>query len=131
MAKEELRVSFRITGFACSPEEISKVLGIAATETWRSGDAVQRTQMRRHVNGWVLRSDIEDITRMEPHVVSLLGKLPTDLASLSSVCGTWEAELACAVYTREQMPELNLSSKTVARLAQLGAAVDVDVSIVA
>jgi len=131
MAIEEMRVSLRITGFSCSGEAISAALGIDGTETWQSGDPVPKTAMRRVVNGWVLRSPLPEGRELEPHILWLLDRLPHTLNSLVNVTTEYAAEFSCGVYTREEMPVLALSPETVARIAALEAAIDIDVNLVA
>lgn len=62
--------------------------------------------------------------------MALLDRLPASLESLSSVCSQFDVELACSVYLHHQAPVLSLSPATVAKLAALRAALDVDVNAV-
>jgi hypothetical protein len=130
MATDEMRVEFRITGFSCSPRLVSDALNVGATDSWEAGDSVAGSAIKRSGNGWVLRLAATGLSPLEQRVSQILTALPENLAVLKRVTVAWDAQLSCAVYTHGDIPELSLASSQVARLAELGASIDIDVMLV-
>lgn len=128
MYELRLEVSFNITDFSCSADEITACLGVNCSESWRKGDVIQGSTCDRRFNGWMLRSPLTE-PDLERHVGWLLERLPGDLEKLRNVTDDWESELACAVYARDETPALNIPNNQIQRLAKLGTGIDIDLYV--
>lgn len=129
MTDARLEVSFNITGFTCTPEEVTARLGVTPSRVWRTGDAVGSSAIRRKFNGWLVQSTVETQMNLEEHVHWLLEHLPQDLSGLTEISPEWHAELACSVYVHDQTPAMALDSESLKRLAALGAGLDIDIYV--
>src|SRR5690606_2301908 len=99
--------------------------------TWQAGDRVPKTEIRRDVNGWILRSPPSESRELEPQVLWLLDRLPRTLNGISQATTQYFAEFSCAAFTREEMPVLALGTETIRRIAELGAGIDIDINLIA
>lgn len=130
MTDARLEVSFNITGFKCTPEEVTARLGVTPSRVWRTGDVIGPSTKRRKFNGWVLRSAVETQMDLEEHVHWLLERLPQDLSGLTDISPEWQVELACSVYVHDQTPAMSLDSESLSRLTALGSGLDIDIYVV-
>lgn len=130
MAIPRINVAFRITGFDCDPDDVTQCLGVEPSATWRIGDLIEPSTVRRKSNGWVLSAPLIDPLDIEVQIKWLLDQLPVDLRRMSQVTDRWDAELSCALYIKDQAPALALSSETVQRLADLAAEFDADLYVI-
>lgn len=127
----KLSVSFIIRGFNCEPERVSELLSMKPTRSWRAGEAVPRTAMRRKESAWVLDSPLEDHVDIQPHIQWLLDVLPLSLDSLAALTPGWRCTVFCAVYANSERPAISLEPMHVARIANLGAGLDIDLYSIA
>ena len=129
-AHTDMQVEFALHEFPCSPEVITRALGITPTAVWSQGDAIPPSSVRRKSNGWLLRSEASPrVVDLEPHVKWLLSKLPSSLDVLKEGCATWYAEISVIVNLRDGAPVLHLPSELLGQVAALGASLDVDVYV--
>lgn len=87
--------------------------------------------MRRKENAWVLDSPLEDPMDIQPHIQWLLDALPPSLNSLAALTPGWHSTVFCAVYVDDERPAINLEPAHVARIANLGAGIDIDLYSIA
>lgn len=124
-------VGLRIVGSGSNPEEISTLLGVQPTHTWRPGDRVEQSQVRRETTGWAINSDLKETAELDAHVKHVFTLLPSNLAEIGSErLAGFEVELSCAVYTTGEMPSLNLSPAALALLHRAGASLDIDIIMI-
>ena len=124
----EVKVRLVILGFECSSDEISSTLGVAPTQVWRDGETVtpQATNVH-HENGWMLRSPVDpQRASAEEAVNALLAQFPS-LKAFAALPAAADIQLTCTIYGHDERPGLWLSKDVIARLAQIGASLDVDV----
>jgi hypothetical protein len=121
----ELHIVFILSGFDCSPSEISSVLGIEPDKSWNAGDLIVPIRRPRKTNGWMVDVRSHETEELEPLIVQVLDRLPPSLEGLSRVAGTWTAKIYAAIYFTER-PTLTLGADTVRRIAGLGAILDID-----
>ncbi|MBI3184967.1 MAG: DUF4279 domain-containing protein [Myxococcales bacterium] len=124
--KSEVRVSIVLAEFVCDPGAIEGVLGVRPSKTWRAGDRIGKSSRTYRVNGWALQSELPKDRALQEHVDWLLARMPRSLQALKVVSPSWTAEVSCVVYVVEQVPELHLNAKTIGRIAELGAEIDID-----
>lgn len=124
-----LRVMFALTGVV-DVATVAAAIDLEPTRTWRIGESVGGTLLRRKENGWVLElksqaSDFEELVQallllLEPHAAAIAQILSR---------GT-EAEIACEALVHDEAPPIALGAVTLRRIAALGASLDVDIILV-
>ena len=126
-SKSSVTVSFTITSPTMPPERIVEVLPFTPSKSWREGDTIGNSIIRRKHNGAVFALPQQRVDDIEPVVLELLDKLEPikgELIRMSATC-PMDCEVSCAVYF-DQPPSCNLSAGTIKRLAELGVALDID-----
>lgn len=126
----EIKAEFILTGKQISPDEITRLLGMYPTRTWKEGDFIQETKLRRKHNGWCFSVssdknslDLEDY--ISPILRALLPKSDT-IKCVSDEYGL-ASELSCAIYIRDETPSINLGIETLTGLAKLVTTFDIDI----
>src|SRR5712692_4103359 len=70
---DEISVRLVITGFACDPDYITKLLGIQPDVVWRIGDNLSFPSERtRTDNGWTIESKVSNTVDLDAHVAAIL-----------------------------------------------------------
>jgi len=127
IVKSQVRVSFEVLDFEGLPSDITNVLGVRPTKTWRKGDRIQKSALLEKENGWSIESDkapAEQLSELIRRVVASLKGSKDKLAIVSKNCYT---QLSLVLYVHgDERPELHLDADIVQRLAELGAHVDAD-----
>jgi hypothetical protein len=124
------RAFFRVIGFACSPDELSNAIGLQPTRTWNEGDLVtSRSTRRQKSSGWELASGLAKEATPDQHASRLLDRLGPAADSLKRM--PVEASVLSIVLEIHggDRPPLGLSRENVARLAALGAELDIDLYV--
>lgn len=130
----EIACEFLLTGVGFNPDEITILLGIQPTKTWRLGDLVPRTSLRRKHDGWLLSIGYEHLD--EEHSIDLMSqvrrlfdRLQPDTAKLIDICTRLQLEssLNCVLYIRgNERPAVHFDPDIIQWLAQLQAEIDID-----
>jgi hypothetical protein len=124
------RACFRVLGFSCSHDQLSRALGVQPTRTWHQGDLVtNRSTVRRETDGWELASGLPKAATAEEHANSLLDRLGSAADALKQI-GAEASVLSIVMEIHGgDRPPLGLSRENIARLASLGAELDIDLYI--
>ena len=70
---EKVKVYLKITGFQCSPDEISHIIDLFPTKKWLKDDIIdKRVIVRRKKNGWMLQSALLEDRPVKEHIENLL-----------------------------------------------------------
>jgi hypothetical protein len=120
-----------IDGFSCPPDEVSSVLGVQASRTWRAGETIGKSSRVRSSNGWVLESSLENETDPQRHVLWLLERFPETLEALHGIAPQFDAQLSLVIEMDDESPSFNFTASTLARLTRLGVSLDVDLILTA
>ncbi len=125
----ELKISaaFTLTGFDSDPEEITKILGILPTTTWKTGDLIGKSILRRKHNGWVLKSQLEKTAYLESHIKDVLARLQPSWQKLVELCSKYYSEISCVIYSVEAQGEaIHFDKEILKSVFELNAEIDVD-----
>lgn len=126
MSPPKISVALVVTGFDCHPDDVTEVIGVSPTDTWRTGELIRSPDIRKKTNGWRLQSPLGEMMHLEPHVRWLLDQLPTEIPKLPGTTPP-SIDLSCAVIIVEQAPSITLPLDVLQKLARLGADLDIDV----
>ncbi len=114
--------------FELPPDEITSLLKIMPTRTWRTGDLKQEKSILRHSErGWELGSELPASNALGEHFKHLTDALVPSFEVLGSFGAKWTKHFACALYyPADEPPELSLDSDTLRAIANLQASLDID-----
>ncbi len=122
----EIKACLKILGFDGPPNVITKILGTAPTRVWLKGDKVPKTILEYEQNGWLFKAPVDELsTDTERATVALLDSLP-DPSRFRQLPRS-DIEISYAIYGYKERPYFNLSAATIARIAAIGADIDVDI----
>ena len=121
-----LKVRFIVSDFECASDEITRILGLQPTTTWRRGDRIPRTTMARKQNGWRLDSPAMPAGDFEEQFNVLLKVVMPHSEKFKNLPPQSEVELSCVIYVYDQRPVISFSADAVRCLASIGATIDVD-----
>ena len=97
--RDKYSVSLRFFGDDLDPDEVSRLLGCAPTDSARRGDIIQRrTRSYTAPSGsWHLSTEqsTEDI---ETQLAAMFGRLTADLSVWQSLTTRFDADLFCGVF---------------------------------
>ena len=122
----EIKVRFILTGFECAPAEITERLGLDPSRTWMVGDPMLGGARVYKKNGWRLELIDDDASGVEALVEQLLQQLEPSGDAIAELALENYAEISCIVFATEYVPALHFSHKTLQRITQLGAEIDID-----
>lgn len=134
MSQHRISVDLRIADFECSPEELTNIIGISPTRTWRQGDLVTpRTAHRYKENGWELSSGVSQHESFDNHVNALLDIIEPKIDAFIEIGSKYFATLSCAIYmydnSENSLPWPHFTKRSMAVLHHIGAEVDFDLYI--
>lgn len=128
MAEPRVKAWFEILEFACDPQTISSHLALIPTRTWKAGETPPWRRRPEEVSGWRLASPLDAPHDLETHASWLLDQFPTHL-DLSGVSRAWRAQIVFVVEVQDETPAMAFSAETLARIAKIGADLDIDVYV--
>ncbi len=83
----EISVEFSIYGTQITPEEITALLGMNPTQTYRLGDFIERTKVRRKHNAWCFSvNNVISSYYLEDYVSPLLEALLPKAETIRNIC---------------------------------------------
>lgn len=133
----KLSAAFTLTGSELDPDEVTMLVGVTPTKTWRVGDLIDgRATLRYKHNGWQLKANLgaslQQDTQLEEHVTSVLEHLRPGWLALTELGAKYDAEIACAVYMHPngQVPAIHFAKDTISRAGELHAEIDIDLYVI-
>ncbi len=121
-------VEYRLYGADLDPDRVTASTGILPRATWRTGDLVHPEAILRHkVNGWAVRSKVDQGAELVAHFESVLEQLRPGWDALVELGTQHWAVFECVLKVYEaQGPELYLSSNILGFVTQLHADIGFD-----
>jgi len=128
-SKPTIEAALKLLGENLQVERAEAMISLKATKTWRQGDSVPGTSLKRKENAWVLAIPERETLDAEECVAELLGKIAPHRTEIASVLALFEASavISLAIYPRESIPACFLTAAIISQIADLGANLDVDV----
>jgi Domain of unknown function (DUF4279) len=110
------------------PREITRILGITPTNTWRVGDLVHPPASRAFKdNGWELQAKNSRDVELTKYVENLMAKLNGKLDRFASLPAEAVMYVLCDICDHEfRRTDLSLSKKAIQGLANLGVDIEID-----
>lgn len=122
----EIKVRYSLSGFKCDPEEITRLVGLRPSKTWRMGDLIEGTIRRDAENGWRIDSGLPNSSSLEEHLDRLLTLLEDKKENIAALAESCYSEVSCIVYAIDYVPALTFEKEHLRRIVALGACIDID-----
>jgi hypothetical protein len=126
--KSHIDVYLVVRGSGIDPKEISRVLSIKPTRTWRSGDLVHPPAIRQHKDdGWMLKANYSQGVQLTKYVEALVERVEPKADRFQNLPPAATVYIRCDICDHEfRRTALGLSKKAVQGIARLGAELDID-----
>jgi hypothetical protein len=123
-----IEVAFRLTGQGFSLDDVTAMVQLTPTNTWRAGDLIARTIMKRKHDGWTLELLERETFDMEESLRELLDVLEPHQRKIIEAMDRFklDAEISFGVLIYESEPAAWFSADTIRRAALLNASLDID-----
>ncbi len=122
----EIYAELVITSASMRPDEITLLVGLEPTESWRTGEIFGAANVRRRKeNGWVLASGLDRSKDLSQHLASLMAKIAPRSEQLRNLADC-SIEVACVLYAYDYVPAMHFDSAIVSLVAAIGAEIDID-----
>lgn len=130
--KPLVEVALRFTGQGFAPEDVTRLVGLTPTKTWRLGDAIQQTQLRRKCDGWVIGLPSREAYDMDNVLRELLDILAPHEDRIAEAARQFAlaVEISVGVYISGETPASLFSADTIRRLSSLQASLDIDLILI-
>ncbi len=124
----DIEVALKLTGQGFDPEDVTKVVGLQPTKTWRLGDPVQRTALRRKNDGWSIGVAPTETFDMETVLCRLLDIIEPHKEKIIESMSRFnlQGEISFGVFVYGETPASYFEADTVRRVAALGASLGID-----
>ena len=125
----EVRAWLLVTGFECEAPEISRLLGLTPTKTWRRGERVLAIASNlHHENGWRLDAPLETVdSTVNDQVESLLTVVLPQRDKFPLLPPGTTIVIECSLFSYAHRPIISFSREAVQGVAALRCPLAVDV----
>lgn len=116
------KASLRVFSDAVSIEDISALLGVAASHSYRKGQPVssRNEKVLRHESVWLLDSPLADSKDLTSHLEWLLDFIEPRLHVIRSLQTACHVDLFCLFASETGQGSVTLNSSLIGRLAKSG-----------
>jgi len=130
-SEPRIEVELRLTGDGFLPDRLTSVVQIVPTKTWRFGDSVQGTALRRKNDGWAYGLPPRESYEVEALLRELMDAIEPSRDRIIDAMKQFrlEASISFGIYISTRSPACWFSAESIGRIAALGAGLDVDVII--
>lgn len=120
-----------LRGQALDPDKVSRLAGIAPSQSWRVGDLrVPQATIRHNDNGWFLKSEVPASASLEEHVRDVLRRIEPAWPVFVDLGARHTAVIECVVWSYGgDRPAITFTPDIVRQAAELHAAIDVDLYV--
>lgn len=119
-------VRLRIVSATMNPEAITQAVGLPCDMCLRMGEPrVPGARILAKENEWLLHSGLPKSATFQQHVNTMLDLVEGSRHAIRRLSETETVEFSIVMYCRES-PDTHLDREAVARIAALGASIDID-----
>jgi hypothetical protein len=108
------------------PEEITRVLTISPSDSWRKGDLHPRTRLERKFSRWSLKTRLPKTEPLEAQISDVLSQLDKQPEAFAKIITLYGGCMQLVGYFHELYPGLHFNSSIVESLARHHLSVDFD-----
>lgn len=127
---DEYRLTLRVAGDALVPDEISRLLGVQPTTSYRLGDLIGARREggpRARTGCWHLTPEVEPGAAFDDLVMRLLGRLPSNLDTWARIRANHTIDLFCGVFLRNWNRGMTISPAVMQELSRRGIELGLDI----
>jgi hypothetical protein len=125
---DQAKVTLRIIGEQLDPDEITRLLGCAASTSARSGEATNQGGVSRIAReGFWRLSNVKSDVGVEDQIVILLAKLTNDLTVWRGLAGRFKIELFCGLFLNASNRGFDLRPELMRQLVERGITIGFDI----
>lgn len=126
--KPQICIELKLTGTGFLPEDVTDVIRLTPTKTWRLGDHIQDSKLTRKHDGWQFGLSYRDTYDMDELLGELLDLIEPYKENIADATNRFDLrkEISFGVYIRDETPTSWFSADTINRVAALGASLDID-----
>lgn len=127
-SEPRISVALKLTGEEFSPAEAARIIGLNPSRTWQIGDSVEGTDLKRKDNGWKFALPYRETYDMDSMLNELLDIIEPYSQEIAHLAAKFRltTEISFGVYMRAETPAAWFSEKTLRRVTNLGANLDID-----
>lgn len=128
-SKPQIEVLLTLTGQGFSPEDVTAMISLAPTKTWRAGDLIGKSKLKRKQDGWAFGLPKREALEVDALLQELLDAVEPYKGGIAQVLSRFslEIEVACVIYIEEVAPVFTITADTMRRLVALGSDFDIDI----
>jgi Domain of unknown function (DUF4279) len=122
-------VRLRFFGKDLDPDEITQLLGVEPTVSYRKGDILRGKQydIVQKIGSWRLAIEKSVDVELEDQINELLDRLPPDLNIWQDLTKRFEADLFCGLWMERWNRCLDFAPQTLLRIGERGLRLDLDI----
>ncbi len=127
---DESSISLRFFGDDLIPDELTQLLGVEPSVSYRKGDVFRGKRYDRiyDVGSWRLHTERSDID-LQDQINKLLDKLPADLEIWHSLTKRFQADLFCGLWMKRWNRCLSFEVATLQQMTERGLSIGLDVYV--
>ena len=126
MVKDNEQYAYLTVTGDFEPEQITSIVGLVPSESWRKGDRNERTHYERKFSRWSLESRLARSASLEDHVRDVLNQSLSSAAQIRQVGHAHNAFIQLVGWFHKVYPGFGLDSSIIAGLAELNVGIDCD-----
>lgn len=123
--------ALRITGETLDPQEVSVIMGIRPSLSYRKGEVIRNPKTGREripkFGMWNLRTEDQFPGDLDGQIDELLGKLPDDLSIWKELNERFSLDLFTGLFLEEFNEGISLKPSTLLALGLRGIELDLDI----
>lgn len=125
----ETRATLRFHGSDLDPDEVTRLLGKAPTDTGRKGDLLRPDRPDRIAKQgrWRLEAPDSISGNLEAQITEILAGATKDLSIWQALSVAYRGNIFCGLFLNSQNEGLSLSPSVLFALAERGLALDLDI----
>lgn len=122
------QVSLRILGDELDPEEITELLKVLPTESYKKGEVFGKEGKNiRRTGRWSLESHLPDEVDIEEKIMHLLSQVTNDESTWKLLNSKYQIDLFCGLFLEAENRGFGLSVETIRKLSSLGIEIGFDI----
>jgi hypothetical protein len=120
--------SVRFFGDELDPDEVTRLLGCAASKRYRKGDLVSpRRETRRKVGAWILAADDREPEAIDAQLESIFARTTQDLQVWQDLASRFRGDVFCGLFMNVSNEGFVLSLSTLKSLVARNLEISFDV----
>lgn len=128
--EETVRAKLIISGFDCTPEEITKILGISPHKTWLCGEkTTPKSIICYKSNDWLFSTPLFSIQEsgLEKQIDLLMSTIKLAVESFKNLPENVSVTVSCPFYVNNPKSlALGVSTEAIQTMAKINAYLDID-----